>query len=1023
MQKKLLIIIPFFVMFFLLFFKLININIYASEISKVNNSLINSQKKVSIGSFDLEYDVGSSGINVKLSNNITVNSYKSIDKIYLKKGENSQYTFSHVSTFDEDYYTTMLPSSGKYELHVEGTMYYGSYSVFIYNTNEYLVNVELDDSNVPSEDAVFSTSFELYGCKGWSYEIYRSLTNGSNYMAYKSNDSCEYCENITVNKLGYYKLVMTDYNIYQGTVKKSYNFFVSNGVSGIENNKSYYGEVIFSFSPEVQVFLDNQELVGYANYSYKCSEIGKHKVISKMGEYTDEISFVVKPENYLKYKPSFAVQHINFTGKAPNMGPCISTLDGNTYNGIDDITEIGEHTMTITGVNDYQETLYFTVHPVINDIEDNKIYEGSVTPNIEGGQITLDDAYYDGNTEINEPGKHIIKISGVNDYSKVLNFDIEPKIVGLNEYNDGVLSVKLNISGGKFIVDDENYSNGEEITNVGNHKLTIFGINDYKKVIDFTVSPLIENIANDESYDEIIQPKIIGGDITLDGELYDGISPISEPGIHKIEIKGVNEYSKSIKFTINLVTSGIEDNNEYTSSKSLQFSGGVAKLDGDNYVSGTLIDEVGNHNITITGSNGFEKDFNFVILPLVENIENNKSYDGSVSPNIEGGVITLDGMPYDGKTKIDIPGRHEIEITGVNNYLQTIIFDVKLSMSGLVDNESVETSCSLAFSGGNALLDGNEYISGTEINEIGNHCIVITGSNDYKKEISFTIIPTISNIVDQKSYDGSVTPNIVGGTVTLDENTYDGISEIIDPGNHQIKVTGVNAYELIINFSVNLIDSGIQDESIYYDTVSYSFSGGIANLDGQPYNLNDEIKLVGKHELVVTGTTGFEKKYSFEIKAINYTISKDEHHWNFNLINKHSDTVIKVDGNIITNDYIEQKIGNHSLVISSNNDYVETINYTVKECFEDKTVNEVFILNASNYNADVYIDEVLVTDEYRVDNNGEHSVLFKGTNGYTSRYTIKYENPNYTFAFILIIPTSMLLAGIVFLIIKRRRVI
>ena len=65
----------------------------------------------------------------------------------------------------------------------------------------------------------------------------------------------------------------------------------------------------------------------------------------------------------------------------------------------------------------------------------------------------------------------------------------------------------------------------------------------------------------------------------------------------------------------------------------------------------------------------------------------------------------------------------------------------------------------------------------------------------------------------------------------------------------------------------------------------------------------------------------------------------------------------------------------------------------------------------------------MVEDGYKIDQNGTHENRIVGTNGYESIIIIEYRIPNYLNAFMMLIPISIACVGIIYMAIRRRRVI
>ena len=194
-------------------------------------------------------------------------------------------------------------------------------------------------------------------------------------------------------------------------------------------------------------------------------------------------------------------------------------------------------------------------------------------------------------------------------------------------------------------------------------------------------------------------------------------------------------------------------------------------------------------------------------------------------------------------------------------------------------------------------------------------------------------------------------------------------------------------------------------------------------MDGKPYTSGQTITEVGHHTIVVTGANGYSKVINFTIKAIDYTINSNDHSWQISINDIHPNTTVTIDGKEISGSYSEDAIGNHTLIIR-NGDYEEVSNFTIKEnlTFADGDVfTEPLVLE--DINGQVYVDGVLVEYGYRIDQNGTHKIRIVGTNGYESIIIIEYRNPNYLNAFMIFIPISIACVGIIYMAIRRRRVI
>ena len=1015
--------------------------------------------------FDIRYGLNTSGT---ISLEIVKNSglpYYSIYKWSLGKTD--------ITDANSSSYTT-VKYLGQYDIYAWGGTQSGGYT----GTSVHEV-LDFDPIITGIKDVNFyQTDLYISGAK--KYNLTFTELDGTGQQT--ATTECDYSGPYyhSLSDIGNYTIkayMRSTTGSYYHIFEKTYQ--VLSVISGVEDGKTYNGSASFQILDNTYtVKLDNSTIAGTGSF---VNTVGNHTITVSKGEQIEEINFVVEPT--VSYLSDGGIYQSSVT---PYFSGGTLSLDGEPFTSGTTINQPGNHTIVVTGVNGYQKTYAFTVNLSDSGIANNGVYYQPVSYTFSGGNATLDGEPYVSGTKIDSLGEHAIIVGGSGTFQKTTNFKIpwiidwdSGNTVFTNEFTPVFIS-------NESTLDNVDFESGTKITEIGNHVLKLSGYGETKNY-SFTIVPEIINVENGKTYKSSVTPIISGGTLILDGEPFTSGTTINQPGSHVLTITGVNGYSDTISFNIALEDSGIEDGDTFIDSASYTFSGGTATLDGQNYISSTEITEIGNHTIVIHGSSDYEKTINFVIEPSITGIIDGGIYTSSVTPSISGGTIYLDENPFISGTTINQPGNHIITISGANNYLKTISFFVSLIDSGIEDGDTFIDSASYTFSGGTATLDGQNYISSTEITEIGNHTIVIHGSSDYEKTINFVIEPSITGIIDGGIYTSSVTPSISGGNISLDGESFssgDTVSvignhriiitgsndysktvdftiepiisgvenggtynssatpiinggslflddepyvsgtEITIPGSHSLLILGTNNYSQTIVFTIGLTDSGIINNGVYYESVSYNFSGGSATLDGDNYISGTTISEIGNHTIVVTGSNNFKKTINFEIKAIEYSIEHDDYSWTINISNSHPDTVVKVDEIIIHDSYSETKIGNHTLSITNANGYEKTISFVVKEkvSFKDgETTNNPIVIE--NIEADVYVDGVKVNSGYRIDQNGTHTIEIVGDNGYSATYRITFQNLNYNYAAIIVAPTCLAIALVVFMFVKRRRIL
>jgi len=194
-------------------------------------------------------------------------------------------------------------------------------------------------------------------------------------------------------------------------------------------------------------------------------------------------------------------------------------------------------------------------------------------------------------------------------------FDIGVTSSGEVIYPNKVLDIQYTYFGtmeiqfvNEAILNGESVYNGLTIDYPGTYKLEY---ND--DVFDFQVHPIITGITNDGVYNE---PQLIyysDGNAILNDELYVSGTSIEKPGKYTFIVRGINDYSTVIDFTITASVEGVVNGHSYTDDLIVEFNG-EGYLN-NNYVSSPLaISDVGDYILKIRGENGYLETYEFSLI-------------------------------------------------------------------------------------------------------------------------------------------------------------------------------------------------------------------------------------------------------------------------------------------------------------------------------------------------------------------------------------------------------------------------
>ncbi len=131
-------------------------------------------------------------------------------------------------------------------------------------------------------------------------------------------------------------------------------------------------------------------------------------------------------------------------------------------------------------------------------------------------------------------------------------------------------------------------------------------------IIPFTIHPRIIGVEDGLVSSVPITLDVPKGQLFLNGDLYVSKTIIEEPGEYVFIVKGINQYEHSIRFTIDSNLDGILHNQVYQTPRTITFAG-EGYLNHKPFKSGTTIQEEGIYTLDIYGVNGYHERHRFHI--------------------------------------------------------------------------------------------------------------------------------------------------------------------------------------------------------------------------------------------------------------------------------------------------------------------------------------------------------------------------------------------------------------------------
>jgi len=182
---------------------------------------------------------------------------------------------------------------------------------------------------------------------------------------------------------------------------------------------------------------------------------------------------------------------------------------------------------------------------------------------------------------------------------------------------------------GDLYLNDKVYNIGSSINDVGNHHMLIIGENGYRKDVFFVILPDISynngdiegQLLNDAEFNTSIRIYSNAQAMFLDGEFYNS-EYINQVGLHNISFIGINGYTLDLTFSIYPKISGVEDGNTYENVTFIVF--GEALLNEDLITGEITLNEPGEYKLELLFEGEIFETLIFNILAAEEIIEENE---------------------------------------------------------------------------------------------------------------------------------------------------------------------------------------------------------------------------------------------------------------------------------------------------------------------------------------------------------------------------------------------------------------
>jgi len=315
------------------------------------------------------------------------------------------------------------------------------------------------------------------------------------------------------------------------------------------------------------------------------------------------------------------------------------------------------------------------------------------------------------------------------------------------------------------------------------------------------------------------------------------------------------------------------DGIEYTEDLIITFTEEFATLNGEPFISGTTVNEVGNYELVLIDG-GIEVDtITFTIVPRFLNpLEDEMILYHSYFINLENtGTLTINGETVEEGTWIEYAGTHVITVEGVNGFTETYNIIIKDQLMEYLKEHQIYSDFTIDISKYAEVYFEDELLEeDITVTEIGYYTLDLVYHDNTEETILITYGHTTNRFENQGVYANSLLLQKDSAQKWYIDNTEQkqGIDSlfITKVGKHTIIFLGNNGYEKVYQVTITEGDIGITNGQVFEDYFKFQYSGYSVSLDGIRYSSNSEKSGAGYYTMKIKGVNGYTNEYEIFIK-------------------------------------------------------------------------------------------------------------------------------------------------------------
>lgn len=678
--------------------------------------------------------------------------------------------------------------------------------------------------------------------------------------------------------------------------------------------ETYYGAIVIHIEDATLTLNDSPISSGTV-----VSEIGYYELkVNRNGDQSI-IDFTIHPHFIGVIPNSFNDSTVSLQINASIHENHSFTLNGEAFTEFNEpmvLFRAGIYHFEFTGHGGYSGDFSFEIKGYLEGLPNTTEIREALTVTTNYATVKVNGEVWEDLNRLGTAGDNLIEFFDINDVLKeTRSYRINPLYNRDLEKTELKGIIPFNIAAGEVLLNGESVSHDYVLTQPGYHQVMILGKN-YSELFEFLLEPEILNVQQNAEYFSSIVPIISGGTLLLNDAPFASNQVIQEIGNYKLVIKGHDNYSKTLEFTIHPNFIGIDPNAELIEGRTMRILAYVNEnhkftLNGNDFNDFNrtmLYDKAGTYLFEYTGHRGYEGRFTFTMSSFIHGVTDGATYNKYPNISTNYARVTVNNNTWDDLERIGVAGDNVVRFYDINGNLKhTYRYRIEPEYNVDLQKSVIVGTVPFNITAGHVTLNGEPVDIDFELSQPGQHRVVISGNN-YNRTFNFLLEPLISNVIHGQSYDQSIVPSISGGTLILNDLPYVSGERISAIGHHTLVINGHQGYTKVIEFTIHPRFTGVQNNARVNQEVNLRVDAAVAPghtflLNDMPFSTFNEtttISKAGTYRFEFTGPGNYKGTFEFVISShVSGVTDGATYNSTVNITTNHA--IVKLNGERIIN--------------------------------------------------------------------------------------------------------------------------